>query len=183
MGQLSRAAHKKAEYARHSFFAWLFVLFEVAAVLAVLFLLVLFPVRVSGSSMAPTLLQGEVLLIDRLTLLLRSPRRGDLVIFENAETGEELIKRVIALPGETVDIVNGTVYIDGRMLDESAYSPSHAQDFDPIVVPEDAVFVLGDDRTGSLDSRDPALGCVPLNRLDGKVRFRVSPLTRAALFA
>lgn len=181
--QLSRVAHKKAEYARHSFFAWLFVLFEVVAVLALIFLLVLFPVRVSGSSMAPTLQQGEILLIDRLTLLLRSPRRGDLVIFENPDTGEELIKRVIALPGETVDIVNGIVYIDGRMLDEAAYSPSAAADFAPVIVPKDAVFVLGDDRAGSLDSRDPNLGCVPLNMLDGKVRVRVSPLTRAALFA
>ena len=181
--QLSRVAHKKAEYARHSFFAWLFVLFEVAAVLALIFLLVLFPVRVSGSSMAPTLQQGEILLIDRLTLFLRSPRRGDLVIFENPDTGEELIKRVIALPGETVDIVNGVVYIDGRMLDETAYSPSASIDFAPVIVPEDAVFVLGDDRAGSLDSRDPDLGCVPLNMLDGKVRVRVSPLTRAALFA
>ncbi len=181
--QLSRAAHKKAEYARHSFFAWLFVLVEVVGVLALIFLLVLFPVRVSGSSMAPTLLQGEILLIDRLTLFLRSPRRGDLVIFENPSTGEELIKRVVALPGETVDLVNGVVYIDGRMLDESTYSPSAGEDYAPIVVPEDAVFVLGDDRKGSLDSRDPGLGCVPLKSLDGKVRIRVSPLTRAALFA
>ncbi len=181
--QLSRAVHKKAEYARHSFFAWLFVLLEVAAALVVVFVLVLFPVRVSGSSMAPTLQQGEVLLIDRLTLFLRSPRRGDLVIFENPSTGEELIKRVIALPGETVEIANGTVYIDGRMLDESSYSPSAAKEFEAAVVPEETVFVLGDDRAGSLDSRDPALGCVPLNLLDGKVRVRVSPLNRAALFA
>ena len=181
--QLSRAAHKKAEYARHSFLSWLFVLLEVAAALVVVFLLVLFPVRVSGSSMAPTLQQGEILLIDRLTLFLRSPLRGDLVIFENPATGEELIKRVIALPNETVEIVNGVVYIDGRMLDEAAYSPSAAKEFEPTIVPEGAVFVLGDDRAASLDSRDPALGCVPLNLLDGKVRVRVSPLTRAALFA
>lgn len=181
--QLSRAAHKKAEYARHSFFAWLFVLVEVAAVLAMIFLVILFPVRVSGASMSPTLMQGEILLIDRLTLFLRSPKRGDLVIFENPATGEELIKRVVALPGETVDIVNGIVYIDGRKLDESAYAPTAGADYMPAVVPENSVFVLGDDRAGSLDSRDPDLGCIPFSRLDGKVRVRVSPLTRAALFA
>ncbi|HWR23638.1 MAG TPA: signal peptidase I [Feifaniaceae bacterium] len=180
--QISRAAHKHVEYARHSLFSWLFVLLEVIAALAALFLLVLFPVRVSGSSMAPTLQQGEILLIDRLTLFFRSPRRGDLVIFENPSSGEELIKRVVALPGETVEIVNGAVYIDGRMLDESAYSPSAAKDFEPAVVPENCVFVLGDDRAGSLDSRDPALGAVPFGLLDGKVRVRVSPLNRAALF-
>ena len=179
---LSRTAHKKAEYTRQNFYAWLFVLIQAFAVLALLFLLVLSPVRVNGGSMSPTLLPGEVLLVDRLSLYLRMPQRGDMVIFSHPETGEELIKRIIALPGETVEITGGHVYVNGCLLDESAYAPAEAETYSPVVVSEGAVFVLGDDRGQSMDSRDPALGCIPIARLDGRVRLRVSPLTRAALF-
>ncbi len=180
--RLSRSAHKKAEYARQNFYAWMFVLIQAFAVLALLFLLVLSPVRVNGGSMSPTLLPGEVLLVDRFSLYLRMPQRGDMVIFSHPETGEELIKRVIALPGETVEIADGHVYVNGCLLDESAYSPALAEAYAPVAVPAGAVFVLGDDRGQSMDSRDPALGCIPLKNLDGMVRLRVSPLTRAALF-
>ncbi|MEL7604039.1 MAG: S26 family signal peptidase, partial [Bacillota bacterium] len=67
--------------------------------------------------------------------------------------------------------------------DESSYLPALApEDYAAVVVPGDSVFVLGDDRDASMDSRDPAVGCVKLSKIDGTVRLRVSPLTRAAVF-
>lgn len=179
---LSRSAYKKAEYRRQSMLAWIFVLFQVIIVLVLLFTFVLSPVRVNGGSMSPTLEQGEVLLIDKLSLFLRMPQRGSMVIFTRPDANEELIKRIIGMPGETIQIKEGNVYVNGRKLDESIYAPAVAEDYDAIVVPDGCVFVLGDDRAQSLDSRDPSIGCIPLNELDGRVRLRVSPFSRIALF-
>ena len=183
MPNLSRSAHKAPEYARQNFYTWLLVFFEAAAVLAILFLLALIPAKVNGSSMSPTLLDGEVLLVDRVSMYVRMPQRGEIITFAHPQTGEELIKRVIGMPGETVEITGGHVYVNGRLLDESSYINAEVPaDFPATVVPWESVFVLGDDRAASTDSRDPAVGCVALNRIDGTVRLRVSPLTRASLF-
>ena len=183
MPNLSRSAHKAPEYARRNFYTWLLVFFEAAAVLMILFLLALIPAKVNGSSMSPTLLDGEVLLVDRVSMYVRMPQRGEIVTFAHPQTGEELIKRVIGMPGETVEITGGHVYVNGRLLDESSYLNSGAPaDFPATVVPWESVFVLGDDRAASTDSRDPAVGCVALHSIDGTVRLRVSPLTRASLF-
>lgn len=175
-----RSAHKQREYKKQNLYAWLFILAQAAVVVALVFVLFLSPVRVNGGSMSPTLMQDDVLLIDKLSLYLRTPARGDVVIFSHAGTGEELIKRVIALPGETVEITGGSVYVDGRLLDESAYAPAAAADYPATYVEAGHVFVLGDDRGQSLDSRE--LGCIPMQSLDGRVRFRVAPFARAALF-
>ena len=178
---LKRSEYKKAEYAKNSFYSWLFILAQAFLALAFVFFFAFWPVRVRGNSMTPTLIADEVLLIDRFTLYLWSPQRGDMVIFRTPEFGE-LIKRIIALPGETVAIFNGRVYINGQMLDESAYSPTAAEDFPPLEVPEGVVFVLGDSRSISQDSRDQRIGCIPFSALDGRVRLRVAPLERIALF-
>ena len=175
-----RSAYKQAEYARHSLYAWVFILAQALAVLFVLFLFLFTPVRVNGTSMSPTLYEGEILLIDKLSLFLRTPPRGTMVIFAHPDTGEELIKRVVALSGETVEIQNGQVYINGCRLDETPYTPSAAADFGPVDVAFGHVFLLGDDRIDSLDSRD--FGSVPLRLLDGRVRFRVAPLNRITLY-
>lgn len=155
---------------------------EALLVLLVLFLFVLTPARVVGSSMAPTLKNGEVLLVDKLSIFLYMPPRGALVVFDHPLKNEELIKRIIALPGETVEITDGKVYIDGCLLDESAYMPTDAQNFEAMVVPHGEVFMLGDDRAHSLDSRDEAIGCIPIRNIRGRVRLRVSPVTQASIF-
>ncbi|MDL2235282.1 signal peptidase I [Christensenellaceae bacterium OttesenSCG-928-L17] len=176
-----RSAYKQAEYKRQSVYAWLFILAQALLLIAALFFFLFTPVRVNGTSMAPTLHAGEILLIDKLSLFLRTPERGAMVIFEHPETEEELIKRVIAYAGETVQIQNGQVFIDGRLLSEDAYMPSAgAEDFGPVAVEAGCVFVLGDDRAQSVDSR--AFGSIPLRLLDGRVRFRIAPINKAALY-
>ncbi len=181
---LSRSAHKQDEYRRQSLYAWFMVLLQAMLIIFALFAFVLYPVQVSGGSMKPTLAPGEVLLIDKLSPYLRTPPRGALVIFEKPEIEDQFIKRIIALPGEFVDIDEGRIYIDGRLLDESSYTPSLVPntDFSPLTVPEGCVFVLGDERENSLDSRDAMIGCIPLSDLGGRVRLRVSPFSRVNIF-
>lgn len=181
---LSRSAHKKAEYRRQTILAWVYVGVLVALVLFALVRFVLAPVRVNGASMLPTLTEGEVLLIDKLSLFLRTPPRGSMVVFALPDRSETFIKRIIAMPGETVQIKEGGVYVNGYLLDESLYAPDMrgVEDFDALVVPEGKVFVLGDDRPISLDSRDPSIGCVPLEELEGRVRLRLTPFSKISLF-
>ncbi|MDL2258030.1 signal peptidase I [Eubacteriales bacterium OttesenSCG-928-K08] len=177
-----RSAYKQREYRRHGIYAWLFILAQAAVVIALLFFFLITPVKVTGESMEPTLSPGDVLLIDRLSLYLRTPQRGNIVIFHHPHTGEPLIKRVVALGGETIEITGGKVYINGRLLDESSYSPESAADYPATLVEDGCVFVLGDQREKSLDSRSESLGCVPLSLLYGRVRLRVAPIDRPALF-
>ena len=117
---------------------------------------------VEGESMLSTLHDGDRVLVNRLSYRLHDPRRGDVVVlkrFEGASTERDLIKRVIGLPGETVEIRNCVVYIDDRPLIEP-YIDAELQQRDgcggdqvPVVVPDETVFVLGDHRGRSSDSR------------------------------
>ena len=95
-----------------------------------------------------------------------------------------LLKRIVALPGETVDIAQGRVYIDGRPLEESAYAVNFEQggDMAATVVPEGKVFVLSDNRAESYDSRSPQIGCVTYEKIEGVLRFRILPTSRIAFY-
>jgi signal peptidase I len=120
--------------------------------------------QVEGTSMMSTLHQGDRVLVNRLSYRLHDPNRGDVVVLHRAAgafSEKDLIKRVIGLPGESVDIRDCFVYIDGKRLEEPYIDPSVGSctqpgDFPlPAVVPDDTVFVMGDNRSpgGSSDSR------------------------------
>lgn len=154
------------------------------------------PVEVEMVSMQPLLVEGDHLLVDRLSLRWDVPHRGDLVVFDApspyGDDGVPYVKRVIGLPGETVEIENGRIYIGTAnsppmRLDE-AYLP------DGVVtlpqgeagervwhVPEGELFVLGDNRGESLDSR--TFGPIGLDRLVGRVLVRYLPLDRIGFVA
>jgi len=123
--------------------------------------------RVYGSSMEPNLHTDQRLVVEKVTYRLHEPRRGDVIVLRIPERGPELlIKRVIALPGETVEVRDGNVYIDGVVLSEPYLSqPTYGQ-FGPLRVPEGDVFVMGDNRGASNDSR--IFGPVPENRILGR---------------
>ena len=111
---------------------------------------------VRGDSMDTTLSDGQNLIMDKLSYHFRDPERYDIVIFPGPEEyGEHpyYIKRVIGLPGETVQIKKGKVYINGELLDEPYLSEEPTGDFGPYQVPEDSYFMLGDNRAVSKDSR------------------------------
>jgi signal peptidase I len=135
------------------------------------------PQRVEGRSMESTLTSGEVILVDRVTPRLTPPEIGELVVV--TEPGGEIVKRVVAVGGQSVGIedgyltVNGTV-IDEPWVDEAALDSTY---FGPVVVPAGTVFVMGDNRKDSIDSR--MLGPVPDDQVVGIVRARAWPLDRA----
>ncbi len=138
--------------------------------------------RVEGRSMLPSLMTDELVLVTKITYLTSTPDRGDvMVISKPSEQREDLVKRVVGLPYETVEMRDGKVFINGISLDESAYVENLGNfSMPPLVLRTDAYFVLGDNRRESEDSR--RFGPVPARAIIGKVWFTYWPLDVFGLF-
>ncbi len=133
---------------------------------------------VDGPSMLPSLHTGEKLLIDKVTYRFRPPRRGEVVVFRYpANPKEHFIKRVIGIPEDVIAIQGGDVYINGERLEEEYLSEKTRGDMSPIKVPPDSVFVLGDNRNNSHDSRSQLVGCVPFRLVEGRAVWRYWPIS------
>lgn len=159
---------------------WIKSILSAAVIVAVIFGIFITPVVVSGSSMRPTLSNGDRLIVWKFCY---EPKNGDPVILsENTGLNEALVKRVIACEGQTVDITeNGYVTVDGQLLDETyidePIEPDERGDHDyPVTVPEDCVFVMGDNRNHSTDSRFESVGFVDVDEVIGKVVLRLLPV-------
>lgn len=132
---------------------------------------------VDGPSMKPNLVTGQWILVNKLAYKVGEPARGDIVVFNNPWASKSrtpvLIKRVIGLPGETVKIEDGDVYIDDKLLDESSYISVVINDSENGIWPldDDDYFVLGDNRNSSSDSSEN--GTVPRANLIGKAWLRI----------
>ena len=131
--------------------------------------------RVYGSSMEPNLHTDQRLVVEKVSYRLRKPHRGDVVVLRMPERGPELlIKRIVALPNETIEIRNGRVSIDGTVLDEPYLSQRTSGTHGPLTVPEGHVFVMGDNRGASNDSR--VFGPVSLERVVGRAWISYWPI-------
>lgn len=154
--------------------------FGIAVVMA--FIIITFIAQsfyVQGASMEPALYNGERLLVDKVTYRFRAPRRGEIVIFRYpSDTRRKFIKRVIGLPGDRIEISRHKLYINGEPLDEPYIKGPTYGDFGPIVVPEGTIFVLGDNRNNSDDSRFSDVGPVPLKLIVGRALVRYWPLNK-----
>lgn len=146
-----------------------------------LFFSLFLPVRVQGESMENTLLNGDFLLMKRSWLVSKYVQ-GDIVVAAKGSfhNGECIIKRIIAVEGQTVDIDNetGTVYVDGVALDESyAATPTYEKGelAFPLTVADNCYFVLGDNRNNSLDSRYSAIGQIHSSEIKGKISCLLIP--------
>jgi len=138
---------------------------------------------VEGSSMLPNLRDGERLLVEKITYRFREPARGEVVVFRHpGDPSKRLIKRVIGLPGDTIAIAQGRVYVNGVALEEDYINGPMVrwQTVGPLVVPADHYFLMGDNRNASLDSRDPSLGFVAKSQIVGRAIVRYWPLPRVA---
>jgi len=131
--------------------------------------------RVYGSSMEPNLHTDQRLVIEKVSYHLHKPHRGDVVVLRMPERGPELlIKRIIALPNETIEIRNGLVSIDGTILDEPYLSQRTSGTYGPLTVPDGQVFVMGDNRGASNDSR--IFGPVNLEQIVGRAWISYWPI-------
>lgn len=143
---------------------------------------VLLNFRISGSSMLPTLHDGEYVFVYRLAYWRHPPKRGDIIVFRYPLNPKRtLIKRVIGLPGETVSVHNGQVYINGKPLPEDYILSSPRYTAAPVTVGPDEVYVLGDNRNNSNDSH--AWGLLKQEMIVGKAVVRFWPLDRISLLS
>ncbi len=138
--------------------------------------------KVEGSSMESTLSNGDNLIVDKLSYRFRDPERYDIIVFPYRHAERTYyIKRIIGLPGEEVQIINGEVYIDGALLGEQ-YGLEVMERAGiaetPIQLGEDEYFVLGDNRNHSSDSRDPSVGVLKRNELIGRAWVRIYPFNK-----
>lgn len=133
-----------------------------------------------GDSMKPILENGDVVLVNRIVYNARKPGRGDIIVFrpKGNKNSHYYIKRVIGLPGESVEIIENSVYIDGEKLEED-YKTTAIDDVGivsgKVELGEDEYFVLGDDRENSEDSRSVDVGNVKRSYIYGKAWFIISP--------
>ena len=134
---------------------------------------------VIGDSMEPALHNGQEILMNRILYRISTPRRGDVVVFlpNGNQNAHFYVKRVVGLPGETVQIRDGSVYIDGVLLEENELfdkiaDPGIAQN--ELLLASDEFFVLGDNRNSSEDSRSGNIGAVKKNDIVGKAWFHMA---------
>lgn len=155
----------------------------IALVIALVITQFVKPTIVKQSSMEPNFHDKDYLFVSKQAYRFKEPQRGDVVVFDSSLTDEDgndklLIKRIIGMPGEELDIIDEKVYINGIMLDETyTMDGTTYGDIQDLIIPEGEYFCMGDNRDVSIDSRDPAVGCVDEEQLVGRVFFRLFPFS------
>ena len=184
------AKHKKKEVEKNAeknimkeLLGWILYLLLVVGLTWLILTYVGQRTRVSGHSMETTLSNGDNLIVDKLSYRFRDPKRFDIIVFPfKYEENTYYIKRIIGLPGETVQVVDGCAYIDGELLESDIYGAELMEDSgiagELLTLKEDEYFVLGDNRNHSSDSRDPSVGILTREDLLGKALVRIYPFDK-----
>ena len=142
------------------------------------------PYMVEGSSMYPTLVNHERLVVDKLSYFVTDPKKGEIVVFRfPKDQTRDFIKRVIAVGGDTVEMQQGKVFVNGKQLNETYIyhndpKGKNISDYRKVVVPKDTIFVLGDNRNNSEDSRFADVDFVPLKLVKGEAVVAFWPVER-----
>lgn len=135
------------------------------------------PVRVDGASMDPTLKDGQILLLSKIS---NNYKRFDIVVVN--KNGTKIVKRIIGMPGETIEYKKNRLYINGEIVKDKVNIEIEDFDLESLfsisVIPEDYYFVMGDNRNNSSDSRDPRIGLVKKSEIEGKTVFRIWPFNK-----
>ena len=144
---------------------------------------VITPVRVNGSSMEPTLEEGDIMLLNKLSYKFGDVKRFDIIVIRDDDDDEDIIKRVIGLPGERIEYKDNILYVNGKKVDEKftkEYSDElndySIDNLESETIPEDYYFVLGDNRPKSKDSTE--LGFIHKDKIKGKASFTIFPFSR-----
>lgn len=153
----------------------------IGSLFIVIYLFIAAPNQVKGESMMPTFQNGNYIFTSKVTYKMRSPERGDVVVFHSPGNAEiEYIKRIIGLPGDTVMLQNQEVYVNGKKLDEPYIASKtlplpggYAEENVPMNIPDGYYFVMGDNRPHSSDSRD--FGPITYESIVGQVFYRYFP--------
>ncbi len=157
---------------------------EIAVALIIVWVVITFVAQnnqVVGTSMQPTVYANDMVIVNKFIYRFSEPKRGDIIVFPSVENGKKvfLIKRIIGLPGDVVDIREGKVFVNDKELVEKYISIetsaiSGEQTF-PLTIPDKEYFVLGDNRIVSKDSRYLAVGTIPRSKIVGKASIRIWP--------
>ena len=162
--------------------------FKLVIVVFIILFLMIYVVSVTqvvGSSMIPNLHDGDVLILSKANYRIFDVKRGDIISLDYEDT-KYLIKRVIGLPGDDIDIVDNQLYINGEVykedyLDEGLnYDDFSLQDLGYATIPEDYYLVLGDNREDSIDSRE--IGLISKDEINGKIVLRIWPINKISIF-
>lgn len=158
------------------------------AIFALIYLFIAQPHKVSGSSMFPTFHDGDYILTDKISYKVGEPRRGDVIVLKNPnDESQDFIKRIVGMPGDTIEIKQGNIYLSGQKLTEN-YLPTGTSTSGGRFLTENSLikvgtnqyFVVGDNRDHSSDSRE--WGTIPKEKIIGRTFFRYFPPQRFGLF-
>lgn len=161
-------------------------IFEVVKFTSILFVIVIFAINfifqivtVNGQSMVPTLKNNDKLILEKVSKWLIDVKRNDIVVIKYpADIRQRIVKRVIAVAGDKVKINDNILYLNGKSVNEFYKNENFMKDYDEVLVPQNSIFVLGDNRNFSKDSRSNDIGFVKLNLLEGKVLIRLYPFNK-----
>jgi signal peptidase I len=146
----------------------------IIAIIVLIRIYVLTTTDVIGPSMKPNLYDNNILLVDQITQKFSDYKRFDVIVF--VKSPGYLIKRVIGLPGETIQYIDNKLYVNNEEIKENFNINGKTKDFGPITISKDKYFVLGDNRIDSTDSR--VFGAIDKNKIIGKPFFRIWPLNK-----
>ena len=160
-----------------------------SSIIIIIIQLIFTSYKVNGDSMKPTLDHGDRVLVLKLNyidipfvnkkIIINNPKKDTIIAFKKLDEDIELVKRIIALPNEKIDIKNRTVFINDEIQERGIGVTYPHSDF-PVIIQNNCIFVMGDNRNSSNDSR--RFGCVPIENIDGQIALRVWPIRKFELF-
>lgn len=167
----------KKEYRKREAAGWIISLAAAVIIALILRFFIFEFVRVDGPSMQPVLYKEEYVFMERVSYWFGAPRRGDIIVCSFPDSKDSYIKRVVGLPGDSVKVEDGVLYINGTPNYD--YFKGYINiGLEETLVPEDCVIVMGDNRNDSMDSRYPNIGPIPYDNIQGKAAFIIWPVDK-----